>query len=309
MENRAWKGKTGGGAIGQKALVVFFRCFDVRIGYALLFAIVPFYMLFARQRCRSIYRYFRLRRNCGVWASWKNTYLNHLLFGRTLLDKFAIFSGKGRRYQVSVSGKACFDAALEAGKGVILAGAHVGNPELAGYLLPSGDTPVSGIVFAQEAATMQALRQQTLGKRGIDLIPVLPDMSHIFRIHEALRQKNIVTLPCDRIFTGNKNRVFPFLNGKAAFPLGAFYLAEYSGAAVLSFFVMKEAAFRYHIHIRPLTAEDETPRTAGRNSRRDERAAALGRSFVQTLEELLDQYPRQWFNFYEFWQEENAYGN
>ncbi len=308
MANRAWDGKTGGGAIGQKGLVLFFRYFNIRIGYALLFLIVPFYMLFSRQRCRSIYHYFRRQRNCTIWTSWKKTYANHLLFGQTVLDKFAIFSGKSHRYQVTVSGKTYFDAALETGKGVVLASAHVGNPELAGYLLPSRDTPVCSIVFAHEAATMQALRKQTLGKQGVNLIPVMSDLSHIFRIHEALRQKSIVTLPCDRVFTGNKNKLFPFLNGKATFPLGAYYLAAYSGAPVLSFFVMKETTFRYHIHIRPLTEQKETETESYHGRKADEQAVSLGRSFVQALEDLLDTYPEQWFNFYEFWKEEGTHG-
>lgn len=303
MEKRAWEGKTGGGAIGQKGLVLFFRHVDVRIGYALLFFIVPFYMLFARRRCLSIYHYFRRQRGCGAWRSWKKTYVNHLIFGQTVLDKFAIFSGKSDRYQVTISGKAYFEAAVAAGKGIILAGAHVGNPEVAGYLLNTGNIPVSGIVFAKEAAAMQAFRRRTFGRQGVDLIPVEADLSHIFRIHQALQQKSIVTLPCDRVFTGNKNQSFPFLNGKAVFPLGAFYLAEHAQATILSFFVLKEGAFRYHMHIRPI-GTGEVPQEAGdRRSQRDERAISLACSFVRILEELLDKYPEQWFNFYEFWQE------
>ncbi len=303
MEKRAWKGKTGGGTIGQKGLVLFFRYADVRIGYALLFFIVPFYMLFARRRCLSIYHYFRRQRNHGAWRAWKKTYVNHLIFGRTLLDKFAIFSGKSHRYHVTISGKAYLDAAVAAGKGIVLAGAHIGNPEVAGYLLDTENVPVSGIVFAKEAAAMQAFRRQTLGKQGVDLIPVEADLSHIFRIHQALRQKSIVTLPCDRVFTGNKNLSFPFLNGKAVFPLGAFYLAEHAGATVLSFFVMKEGIFRYHMHIRPVEAAKAAEETAEGQQKRDEKAISLGRSFVRALEEVLDKYPEQWFNFYEFWQE------
>lgn len=303
MENRAWKGKTGGGSIGQKTLVLFFRYADVRTGYALLFLIVPFYMLFARRRCLSIYHYFRRQRGCGTWSAWKKTYLNHLIFGQTLLDKFAIFSGKSHRYHVTISGKAYFDAAVAAGKGIILAGAHVGNPEVAGYLLNTGNIPVSGIIFAKEAAAMQAFRRQTFGKQGVDLIPVEADLSHIFRIHQALRQKSIVTLPCDRVLTGNKNQSFPFLNGKAVFPLGAFYLAEHAEATLLSFFVMKEATFRYHMHIRPVETAEIAEETGERPTRRDQKAVSRGRSFVQHLEEMLDKYPEQWFNFYEFWQE------
>lgn len=303
MEKRAWEGKTGGGAIGQKGLVLFFRYVDVRIGYALLFFIVPFYMLFARRRCLSIYHYFRRQRGCGTWHSWKKTYVNHLIFGQTVLDKFAIFSGKSDRYQVTISGKAYFDAAVASGKGIILAGAHVGNPEVAGYLLNTGNIPVSGIVFAKEAAAMQAFRRQTFGKQGVDLIPVEADLSHIFRIHQALQQKSIVTLPCDRAFTGNKNQSFPFLNGKAVFPLGAFYLAEHAQATILSFFVLKEGTFRYRMHIQPVEAVNTTEEAGGKRQKRDQRAISLGYSFVHILEELLDQYPEQWFNFYEFWQE------
>ena len=45
-KSEEWDGVTGGTTLGQKAMKVVLSIFDVRIGYAIMGLVVPFYMLF-----------------------------------------------------------------------------------------------------------------------------------------------------------------------------------------------------------------------------------------------------------------------
>lgn len=294
MRQTEWQGKTGGGNLGQRALTWFFRYVDVRVGYGILGVVVVFYMLFARRRCLAIYRYFRERWQYPVLKAWYKTYRNHYLFGQTVLDKFAVFSGNGKKYRVTMSGKEYFEQALNAEKGCIIASSHVGNFEISGYLLSQDKKKMHGIIFGGEAEVVQRLRLQVLGSHNVHLIPVTADMSHIFQIHAALTAHEIVSMPCDRVFSGNKVVELDFLGAKATFPAGAYYLAEQFGIGMLAFFVMKESALHYHIYVRPLEVADSI-------TKREERVKAWASCYVKELEAILRFYPEQWYNFYSFW--------
>lgn len=294
VQETAWKGRTGGGNIGQRGLLWFFRYVDVRVGYLILRFVVIFYMLFARERCLAIYRYFHQRRHYSRWKAWRKTYRNHYLFGQTVLDKFAIFSGNGKRYRVTITGNEYFKQALEDERGCIVASSHVGNFEVAGYLLNQSKKRMNGIVFGGEAEVVQRLRTQFLGSNQIRLIPVMADMSHIFSIYTALQEREIVSMPCDRVFTGNKVEEIEFLGAKATFPSGAYYLAERFQVDMLAFFVMKEPGLHYHLYIRPLKIDPAL-------TRQEEKVRALTEAFVRELTDILEMYPEQWFNYYDFW--------
>lgn len=294
MQQKAWEGRTGGGNIGQRGLFWFFRYIDVRFGYLGLRFVVIFYMIFARERCLAIYHYFRFRQGYSRWKSWRKTYRNHYLFGQTVLDKFAIFSGNGKRYRLTISGGEYFEKALEEEGGCVVASSHVGNFEVAGYLMGLTKKRMNGIIFGGEAEVVQRLRTQILASHNVNLIPVSPDMSHIFQIHAALTAGEIVSMPCDRVFSGNKILKCDFLGAKADFPAGAYYLAERFKVGMLAFFVMKVKGLHYHLYIRPLSVEDTV-------TGREARVKALGECFVQELSGIVKKYPEQWYNFYNFW--------
>ena len=62
----------------------------------------------------------------------------------------------------------------------------------------------------------------------IRMIPVSPDMSHLFDINAALSKGEVVSIPADRIWGSPKKLVKCFLGGEASFPYGPF---QHSGDA------------------------------------------------------------------------------
>ncbi|MCX6226567.1 MAG: lipid A biosynthesis (KDO)2-(lauroyl)-lipid IVA acyltransferase [Bacteroidia bacterium] len=290
-----WKGRTHGGALGQKGLFFFFKYMNLSLGYAILSVVIVFYMIFSRTGFKSIWFYFRKIQGNGVVKSLINTYKNHYLFGQTLLDKFALFAGKKQTFKMSITGQKYFDEIINSSKGAIIASSHVGNFEISGYLLRQTQKRINGIVYGGENPVIQQYRERILNEKNVFQIPIADDMSHIFTINNVLSQGEILSMPCDRVYTGNKITSLKFMGQMARFPTGAYHLAVKFQVPVLTLFVMKESAKSYHIFISRIDSYSSDDLSVM------QKVDELARNYVAGLETILKEYPRQWFNFYKFW--------
>jgi len=291
-EKRAWKGVTGGSFLGQKAMKILFSIVHVRIGYAILVFVVPFYMLFARTRFLAIYRYFRRQHSYSPLKSLLKSYQNHFLFGQMMLDRFAVYAGQ-KNFKVDNPENDLFLEMVHAQHGCIIASSHVGNPELCGYLLSQQTKRINSMIFGGEAKEVQKNRTKILDDNHVRLIPVSDDMSHIFVLNEALTNGEMVSMPCDRAFGSAKSIECEFLNGKADFPIGAFVLARQYNVPAIALFVLKMPALLYRIHVVSIPIPPEGDKR--------EQINQMTRSYAKILESIVKRYPAQWFNFYEFW--------
>jgi len=298
MSDKKWKGNTGGGTFGQRALIFFFRWFNLRLGYAVMALVIPFYMLFARKGYLAMYHYFRKQFGYSVWKSFLKTYKNHFLFGQIILDRFAVFAGRTNAFEVEIIGNEHYERLVNSEKGFIIAGSHVGNFEIGGYLLNSTKKKINALIYAGETVEVQKNRTQILGNNNINLIPVLGDMSHLFAVNAALQNGEIVSMPCDRNHGSAKAVECDFLRGKADFPIGAFSLAVSFGVEVLAIFVIKISAKKYRVFVVPVAAGTDLQSVPSTKKQKTEN---LVQSYAKELENIVKQYPEQWFNFYEFW--------
>jgi predicted LPLAT superfamily acyltransferase len=295
-ENRKWRGYTGGSCWGQWGLIILFKLSDVRMGYYLMALVVPFYMLFSRKSYRAIFHYFQKQWGYSRWKSFLKTYRNHFVFGQIILDRFAVFAKGKNRFEVEIIGNEHFTRLLNGEKGFIIAGSHVGNFEIAGYLLHSKKKKMNALIYPGETKTVQKNRSGILKNNNIHLIPVLNDMSHLFAVNAALQRGEIVGMPCDRNFGSAKSIECNFLNGKADFPIGAFALATHFEVEVLSVFVIKKTSKKYTVYVKPVEIEAQNKPLTTRK-----KIEMYVHSFVKEMENIVRQYPEQWFNYYEFW--------
>jgi predicted LPLAT superfamily acyltransferase len=249
-------------------------------------------MLFARKRYLAIYRYFRRQHGYSRSKSFFKTWRNHYLFGQTILDRFAVYAGQ-KNFKVDNPDNELFLERVSAENGCIIVGAHVGNPELCGYLLSQNTKRINSLIFGGEAKEVQKNRSKVLDDNNVRLIPVSTDMSHLFILNEALTAGEMVSMPCDRSFGSSKTVECDFLNGKAAFPIGAFALALQFQVPVIALFVLKKAASLYRIHVISIPAPQE-------GTKREQINRMTG-EFAKILEGIVKKYPEQWFNYYEFW--------
>ena len=293
-EHSDWQGSTGGTPWMQRALIGLFRIIPVRLSYALMALVIPFYMLFDRRGFRASYRFFRHRLGRSALHSLLSVYANEFRLGQVVLDRFAIYAGKP--FKVEVDDMPLYERLSAGEPGFLQVSSHVGNYEVAGYLLHADYKRIYALVFSGETETVMAQRARMFDRANIEMVPVSADMSHLYTLNNALSDGAVVSMPGDRIFGSQKSFTCDFLGAPARFPAGPFVMAAGRSVAMVAVFVMKEAARRYRIFIRQAGAalDPALPSRA--------RAQAMAAEYAAQLEAVVRRYPTQWYNFYDFWQ-------
>lgn len=294
VKSDKWEGKTGGGRIGKAFLLWFLRKVNVRVLYPILYLVIPFYLIFARKGYNAIYSFFRDRFQFPWWKAFYHTYRNHLIFGKIVIDKFALLAGNDSQFSITIDGDDSVESYFGGEEGFIMAGAHIGNPEIGGMGIKDKKKNVNSIIFGGEDANFQSQRDKAFGAAQIKLIPVMSDMSHIFAIKGAIEKGEIVMVACDRMMGSQKSYSLPFLGEEALFPAGMFRIAGQLRSKMIAYFVMKEKGQNYKIYFRSLTFPQDGSPTQIANT--------LAQSYVNELENIVRKYPDQWFNFYSFWE-------
>ena len=199
----------------------------------------------------------------------------------------------GKKFKVEIEGYDEFLSHAVKEEGFVQLSAHIGNYEIAGYSLVSKDKRMNALVFAGEKESVMRNRDKMFADTNISMIAISPDMSHLFEIDEALKDGEIVSMPADRISGSQKYIEHEFLGAKARFPLGPFSVATIRGLDVLAVNVMKTSLKGYKIYVTPLPYDKSAPR--------QEQIKQLSGAYVAELEKRIQQYPTQWYNYFEFW--------
>ena len=292
--DRQWSGKTDGGNFGQRFLLTTLRNVPVRAFYPALGFAVPFYCIVNHKAFGCIKHYFHEIQHFSKWKSFWKTIQNHFVFGKVVLDRFAILAGNSKQFKIEVPDNEPFVKMLEQPEGFIVAGSHIGNFELVGHFFNQDKKPINIVVYDGENANLQNRRRASFLAHNVKMIPVREDLSHIFAIKEALDKGEIVAIVCDRVFGSAKTLTLDFLGRPAEFPLGTFVLAAQMECPVVSLVAVKERGTRYHGFVKILEMPAE-----GANIRA--RSRHFAEHYANFLATILRQYPEQWFNFYDFW--------
>jgi lauroyl/myristoyl acyltransferase len=220
-------------------------------------------------------------------ASVGETFAN---FGAFFADLLTLNRGPARALRACVErsdGEHHLDAALGAGRGVVLLTAHLGNWEFAGRLLSSRSGRTAHVVLSaeQDRSLERYLRLDGPRLRFITRHRATSTLGLL----AALRRAELVAMQADRPTGGRGDAIVPFFGEPAAFPVGPFVLARAAGAAVVPAFCVMAPGGRYGLEIDPpiWVKPGEEP-------------TALA-TVVGALERVIRAYPTQWFNFYDAW--------
>lgn len=290
---KAWAGTTYGNGWMHKWLIRMLRFIDVRILYGFVSVfVIPVCLLINPSRGLT-YRYLHNRHRFGAFKSAWLTYVNHCLFGQVVIDRFAMYAGK--KFDIEIDGFEHYLQLTDKAKGFLQLSAHIGNYEIAGYTLKSERKRLNALVFFGEKESVMNNRKKLFSSTNINMIGIRPDMGHLFEINAALANGEVVSMPSDRVFGSDKHLSLDFLGGAARFPYGPFSIATMRSLDVVAVNVVKTGAKKYRIIVTPLPYDTTAPRK--------EQVVQLSHAYVGELERIVRQYPTQWYNYFEFWQQ------
>jgi len=285
-----WRGKSRGSVLGYKIFVFCIKNFGVRSAYFLLYFVALYFCFFSGKNTRAIFYYLHKRRHYSWFKSVINVYKSYYVFGQTIIDKVAIPSGLRNKFNYQFDGIEQIEAALQQKKGGILISAHVGNFEIAEFFLNEVDEKagISLLTTDEEHREIKEYLERFTKKTNTRFIIIKNDLSHIFEINAALARNEIICITGDRYIKEAKHMTADLMGQEARFPAGPFLIGSRLQIPVLFVYVMKHSATKYNLYARTVVVKN-----------RD--AQDLLDKYVHSLEWILEKYPLQWFNYFDFW--------
>jgi predicted LPLAT superfamily acyltransferase len=307
-----------------KLILIIFKVCPVIIMRLIAFPVAFFYYVFSK-RARDTSRLFLSRMAASYALEGKSSVSRRGTFGRggvfrhilafslTVVEKVEAWGGKVDFSRIHFQDDDIGDLRerLDRGEGAVLICSHLGNSELLRGLASfnrtglSREVPVNGIVDFNVTASFNRMLGELnpgVSLRMIGVNDIGPDT--IIILQERIAAGELVTIAGDRTSanTRNKRFFFPFLNERAPFTFGAFFMAAMLDAPTYFVFALRQkdvslsSQYDMHVHKSPLSFN--CPRKD-----REERIEALARLFSEQLEYYCKQHPLQWYNFYDFWAE------
>jgi KDO2-lipid IV(A) lauroyltransferase len=182
--------------------------------------------------------------------------------------------------------------ALAKGRGVILATAHFGSWDMAGALFARRFS-LSAVAETFEDARLNSLLQNQRIEKGIGIIPMEGSARRILRV---LQENKLVGIVVDRPVSKEEGVEVKFFGRSTYVPGGPAALAIKSGAAILPGYVW----YGHHNAFYERAFPPIFPQT-GKGTDKAAEIARLTQYMYDALEEMVRQWPTQWYMFRQFW--------
>ncbi|UII28849.1 lipid A biosynthesis acyltransferase [Fulvivirga maritima] len=281
----SWKGKTRGGLLGYQIFIFLIRKLGLGAAYLLLRFVAMYYVAFAPKSTAGIYKYFRT-----IKMPWPkamlSVYRSYYVFGQTLIDKIAIGSGSADKFAYTYDGIEHLRGLKDTGG--ILLGAHFGNWEIAGFLLNDINLTTNILIYEAEHEKIKNFLDKVMNSKHVKIIPIKNDLSHLFKINNALRNKEVICMHGDRFVDGARIVEKTFMGKKAYFPLGPFSMLTKLKVPYTFAYAVRGKGRVYHLSATPIHEVTTS-------------AEQILDDYIKHLETKVLSHPLQWFNYYDFW--------
>lgn len=288
---KQWSGKSRGGKFGYQFFVYTIRLLGIRCAYFFLAFIAAYFIPFAPKATRAIWSYNRERRKLGVVASIKELYCHYYVFGQTLIDKLAMKAGLASRYNYKFDNYEHFLEILNSGEGVVMIGAHVGCWEAGAGFFGTYGKRINIVMFDAEHQQIKEVLESNANRADdFKIIAVNQDaIAAMLEMKVALNNGEYICFNGDRFVNREHTKRVAILGGEALLPSGPFKIAAKCRVPVIFYYAMREKRRTYRFIF-------EVAQFEGRPT--DD---ALVAQYAASLNNIVNKYPRQWFNFYDFW--------
>jgi predicted LPLAT superfamily acyltransferase len=290
----SWEGKSRGSVLGYRIFVWSIMHLGLNFAYFLLIFVSAYFVFASKKAFGSMFYYFHIRLKQSRVKSIMSIFRNYYLLGQGLIDKTAVLTGLKDKFNFILEGK---EYLLEMRDGGILISGHIGNWEVGGKALDFLDKKVNLVIIDDEGPAIKKYISDILTDRNVHFIKIGNDFSHLFKIKQALENKELIAFLGDRFIDGNQTVKIDFLGEPALFPLGPWHMASYFNVPVSYVFAVKESRRQYRFYATPLKIVPSVKNPM-------ERSALVVDSikeYVSEFERITLKYPLQWHNYYNFW--------
>ncbi len=287
---------------GIRLMLLIYNKLGRRIFEFCLHPVVLYFFLSDGDKRRYSKEYLQAASQSGapVSMTWKSRYRHFYEYGKSILDKFASWSGHLDERQVRWNDRLECTKLLKSKGGGVLITSHLGNIEvlraLAEYI---SEIPINVLVYTKHAQKINRLLKSINPKVDIKLVEVdnvSPAMA--LQLKEMVDRGEMVAIMGDRVsaFSEKRSIEAAFLGKRAAFPQGPFILAGLLQCPIYLLFCLKNEKNVYDVYFETLREKLNISRKS-----RDTELSSVISDYAERLAYYCCKTPYQWFNYFDFW--------
>jgi predicted LPLAT superfamily acyltransferase len=260
---------------------------------SIVYAIAVYFFLFAPSARRSARRYLRLA--LGREPTPRDRFRLILSFASTIHDRVYLINNRFELFDITVDGENMLDPYANAGRGVLLLGAHIGSFEVIHSLARHHGYRVAMAMYEENARKIGAILAAINPELEADIVP-LGQIDAMLNISERLNRGVCVGVLADRTLGEEAVQAVTLLGEHAHLPTGPLRAAAILRCPVIFMAGLYQGANRYHVVFERIA--DFTATASGERSAAVQ--AAIAR-YAAVLDKYCRSHPYNWFNFFDFW--------
>lgn len=271
------------------------------VARALLYPITLYFYLRRGAERRAVRVYLR-RLDGGRRGTWRSLSVFHA-YAATILDRIFQLARGLDGFDVRLHGEAELLRQAARGRGVLLLGAHIGSFDVLRALSARHpDYPLRLVMDRARTPKLTALLESLAPQLASDVLDTArggPEI--VLALADAARTGAMLALLGDRARPGEEVRAVPFLGTSAPLPTAPWRIAAALGVPVVLCVGLYEGRNRYRLVFETLAERVRLPRDDGGRA-----LSAYMSRYAERIERHLRSAPRNWFNFYDFWEAPGA---
>ncbi len=298
--------KEVGSLWGLKFTLLCYKLLGRKLTSFLLYPIIAYFYLANREKRKVSKQYLSNLKNHVAKTGRQIAFSQHasfehfLSFGHMALDKLSVWNNNITLDQIDFPNKDLYLDQIAQKKGGVVFTAHLGNIEIARSLsrYESG-IKINAIVFNEHAKNINALLEKVNPDFKMNMIEVNTiDIQLAIELKERVDAGEFIVIVCDRTSTGQPERCIKanFLGKEAYFPQGPFILAGLLQCPTYFMLCLKQETNNFKIIFQEFARSVNIARES-----RVKQLEYYAQQYAQLLEKYCEQYPFQWFNFFDFW--------
>ena len=279
-----WSGRSKGFVLGYQIFIFFIKRLGVPAAYFLLNFVVPVYYLCLPNARRNLYVTFKEIPKLKYSNLQNLIYKNFFNLGKTLVDNFAILTKNKSKYSYLGIGEEYLIDLINKSQPAILISAHIGSWNIAGELLKENGGMINVVMFDGEAKRIKRLVKKNIGESNYKIIVIKDDLSHLFKIKNAIDNRELICIHADRYIEGASTITARLFNKKIQLPLGPLAIVSKFNVPYSLVFCFRENMYRYQFSAtKPQLSNDPQ---------------VIANEFAEILSKKLSNHPEQWFNYF-----------
>lgn len=278
--------KQRGSAIGHKILLFIYHTFGYKFVAFILNFVVFYYLFFSPSTKKSLKSYYE---HLDIKLT-NYLFFKHIkLFALSILDRFITRIKPDELILVKNHQEFFFD--LQKDGGIILF-SHFGAWAVAANSLNDNDSTLHIVMREKTKEEINSVENSNLrtNEDGVKIINLNQGaLAANIQIANAMINKEIVAMMADRVTDESKIIEVNFLNDRVNINKNPFDIAYRLKKPVVAMFVVNIGFKKYDVILKKVETKDKTLQEIAQN-------------YMNMLEEMVRKNPKQWYNFYNFFE-------